>query len=71
MPPPLSSNAGTTERAAPLEPVGGVEERHPGSTTAGEHHMVERKMDGGEIFIEILNSHGVEYIRLFGNSRYS
>ena len=24
--------------------------------------MVERKMDGGEIFIEVLNSHGVEYI---------
>jgi acetolactate synthase-1/2/3 large subunit len=24
--------------------------------------MVERKMDGGEIFIEILNNHGVEYI---------
>jgi acetolactate synthase-1/2/3 large subunit len=24
--------------------------------------MVERKLDGGEIFIEVLNSHGVEYI---------
>jgi acetolactate synthase I/II/III large subunit len=24
--------------------------------------MVERKMDGGEIFIEVLNRHGVEYI---------
>ncbi len=24
--------------------------------------MVERKMDGGEIFIEVLNSHGVQYI---------
>jgi acetolactate synthase I/II/III large subunit len=24
--------------------------------------MAERKMDGGEIFIEVLNRHGVEYI---------
>ena len=71
MPPPSSRNAGTTERAVPLEPLEELEERHPGSTTEGEHHMVERKMDGGEIFIEVLNSHGVEYIRLFGNSRYS
>ena len=24
--------------------------------------MAERKVDGGEIFIEVLNRHGVEYI---------
>src|SRR5207248_7507381 len=32
------------------------------SPGAGEPHMAERNMDGGEIFIEVLNSHGVEYI---------
>jgi len=39
----------------PLESLEELEERHPGATTEGEHHMVERKMDGGEIFIEVLN----------------
>jgi acetolactate synthase-1/2/3 large subunit len=28
----------------------------------GDDHMVERRMDGGEMFIEVLNRHGVEYI---------
>jgi len=32
------------------------------SITEGDDPMVERKMDGGEIFVEILKQHGVEYI---------
>ena len=47
---------------AHLEPDGKGETGHRFSTTEGDDHMVEHKKDGGEIFLEVLNRHGVEYI---------
>src|SRR5215831_7010792 len=37
-------------------------EAHRFSIMEGEDHMVERRMDGGEVFNDILNRHGVQYI---------